>query len=224
MGHAINVTSCPATSSITTCDGSFLPQPRASRVDAGIPIATTTTINTRITGIRAEGESCQASSHQSSPVASAPQVPGPGRSRPAPKNVATSVAHRGAEERGAAGSVWLLAMPFRIAEIVGLRVVQWRRNHIGSAGPFAQIDYTTAVAAERKLGIGLQHDLPASRTTKAEDSFLHFKQLSVASCQWPVWEVIRLRVPHPTRPLLAKGWELLHQDVTIGSNRDITNQ
>ena len=55
MGQAIRVTSCPATSSMTTCCGSFLPQPRASSVAAGIPMAVTTTISTRMTGTRADG-------------------------------------------------------------------------------------------------------------------------------------------------------------------------
>src|SRR5580704_2360533 len=108
MGQAISVTNCPATSSITTCDGSFLPQPRASSVAAGMPIAVTTTIRTRITGTRAYGGSCDARSHHSSAAASDPQVPGPGRSRPAPKNVATIVAHLGADELVAAVSVGFL--------------------------------------------------------------------------------------------------------------------
>lgn len=96
MGHAISVTSCPATSSITTCDGSFLPHPRASSVAAGMPIATASAISSTITGIRAEGGRCAANSHHNNTVASEPHVPGPGRNRPAPKNVATRVAHRGA--------------------------------------------------------------------------------------------------------------------------------
>ena len=127
MGHAISVTSCPATSSITTCEGSFLPQPRASSVAAGIPIATTTTISSTMTGSRADGGRCDASSHHSSAVASDPHVPGPGRRRPTPKKVATSVAHGGAGRiRRRFSRAFCRALG--VVGIVGLRIVQraWR--------------------------------------------------------------------------------------------------
>ena len=165
MGHAIRVSSCPATSSITTCDGSFLPHPRASSVAAGMPIAATTTISSTITGIRADGGRCEANSHHNKTVASEPHVPGPGRNRPAPKNVATSVAQRGAGGPVSPGSLWLFASLVRVVGIVGLRIVQRGGDDIAAARPLAQVNRAAVFAAERKLGIVGQHDLSASWTT-----------------------------------------------------------
>ena len=165
MGHASRVSSCPATSSMTTCDGSFLPHPRASRVAAGMPIATTTAISSTIAGIRAEGGRCEANSHHNRTVASDPHVPGPGRNRPAPKNVATRVAHRGAGDSIGPGSLWFFTSLARVVEIVGLRIVQRGGDDIAAARPLAQVDRAAVFAAERILGIVGQHDLSASWTT-----------------------------------------------------------
>ncbi len=164
MGHAISVTSCPATSSITTCDGSFLPHPRASSVAAGMPIATASAISSTITGIRAEGGRCAANSHHNNTVASEPHVPGPGRNRPAPKNVATRVAHRGAGGPIGPGSLCLLASLVRVAGIVCLRIVQWGGDHIGPARPLAEINRAAVFAAERILRIFAQYDLSTGWT------------------------------------------------------------
>src|SRR5271166_3035661 len=165
IGHAISVTNCPATSSMTACDGSFLPQPRASRVAAGIPMAVVTTIRKRIMGMRAEGGSCAASSHQSSAAASDPHVPGPGRRRPAPKKVATQVAHFGADDAGMATSVGLLEGLIGVGGIVGFRIVQWGGDDVSTTRPLAQVDHTAAVGAEREVGVLSEHDLSAGRTT-----------------------------------------------------------
>ena len=164
MGHAMSVTSCPATSSITTCGGSFLPQPRASRVAAGIPTATTSTISSKMTGIRADGGRCDPSSHHNNAVASEPQVPGAGRKRPTPKNVATSVAHRGAAEFTGA-SLELLATLVGVVGMVGLRIVYRAGNYISTTRPLAQVNRTAALTAEGKLGIPGQHNLPAGWTS-----------------------------------------------------------
>ena len=181
MGHAMNATSCPATSSITTCEGSFWPQPRASKVAAGIPIATASAISSTITGTRAKAGRCEASSHQSNVVASEVQVPGPGRNRPTPKNVATSVAQRGAARSPA--SLGLLEWLVGIAGMAGLRIVKWAGDDIAAARPFAQVNGTAAFAAERKLRIAGQHDLPAGWASQAANAFLHG---AVAGSQWSV--------------------------------------
>src|ERR1035438_1079790 len=165
IGHAIRVTSCPATSSITTCEGSFLPHPRASSVAAGMPIATTSAISSTITGIRADGGRCEANSHHNKTVASEPHVPGPGRNRPAPKNVATRVAHRGAGGPISPGSLYFLASLARVVGIVGLRIVQRGGDDIAAARPLAKVNRTAPFAAERILKIAGQHDLSASWTT-----------------------------------------------------------
>jgi hypothetical protein len=165
MGHVTSVSSCPATSSITTCDGSFLPHPRASRVAAGMPIATTTAVSTTITGIRAAEGRCEANSHHNNTVASDPHVPGPGRNRPAPKKVATRVAHRGAGGPISPGSLRLFASLARVVGIVGLRIVQRGGDDICAARPLTQVNRAAVFTAERILGIAGQHDLSASRTT-----------------------------------------------------------
>ena len=92
----MNVMNCPATSSITTHCGSFFPEARATRVAAGMPAAIaaaasrTGAIGCQPTGIP------RLTAHHSRTVAADAQLPGPGRSRPVPKNVAMSVAQAGA--------------------------------------------------------------------------------------------------------------------------------
>jgi len=92
----MSVMSWPAVSSMTTNCGSFSPEARATRVAAGIPIATASTARAVFVGtIHAAGRKREMAA-QASIVKSDPQVPGPGFRRPAPKKVATSVAHSGA--------------------------------------------------------------------------------------------------------------------------------
>src|SRR5438067_3561733 len=96
IGTAISVMNWPATSSMTTHWGSFEPLARDAKVAAGIPMTTAS----RASRIAAQG--CQYApiqrviSHHNTTVAAEAQVPGPGRSRPMPKNVATRSAQRGA--------------------------------------------------------------------------------------------------------------------------------
>jgi hypothetical protein len=52
-----------------------------------------------------------------------------------------------------------------------LRIEHRRADAIASAGPLPQIDQTTAIAAERKVLVGTQHNGPARRTAQTE-SFL----------------------------------------------------
>jgi len=172
IGHAINVTSCPATSSMTTCCGSFLPQPRASRVAARMPTAVTATISNRIMGTWAHGGSRKATSHQTSTAAKDPQVPGPGRSRPTPKKVATSVAHLGAGVDVSTTSIGLLDVLIGVVDIVGLWIVQRRGDNIRAAGPLAEVNQSASVAAKRKLGIAGDYDLLACGASQADNAFL----------------------------------------------------
>ncbi len=55
----------------------------------------TSTPNAIAIDVRSEGASAWAKTAHNNTVAADPQVPGPGRNRPIPKNVATSVAHGG---------------------------------------------------------------------------------------------------------------------------------
>lgn len=97
-GTAISAINCPATSSITTNWGSLVPDARATRVAAGIPIAVTKAARPSATGARRFG--CRPrdnAAHRSTLVADA-HVPGPGPKRPTPKKVAIAVAQSGAAE------------------------------------------------------------------------------------------------------------------------------
>ncbi len=116
----------------------------------------------------------RARSHHRRTVAAEPQVPGPGRKRPMPKNVATSVAQRSAG-RDAGGTPALrralgvaarhrlgwrqrrrLAVRHPVLTIFiafDLAVLHRRRDHIRAAGPFPQINQAAAIAAERELGV-----------------------------------------------------------------------
>ena len=120
---------------------------------AGIPTATEIKINSRITGNRIAGERCDARIHHKRTVASEAHVPGPSGNRPAPKNVATRVAQRGAVEAGPAGLVGLLEGFMWIVGIAGLGIVQGRGDDISSAGPFPKVDQAATLAAEGKLRI-----------------------------------------------------------------------
>src|SRR5271169_116741 len=169
-GHAIRVTSWPATSSITTCRGSFSPQRRASRVAAGIPMAVTTTISRTATGMRASAGMCDARSHHSRTVASDPQEPGADRRRPAPKKVATRLAHLGAGFDGLAASLWLCEGLIGVVGIVGLWVAQRRGDDVRTTRPLAEVDQTASVAAERELGIACDQNLPAGGASQADNA------------------------------------------------------
>src|SRR6516225_1751080 len=107
-------------------------------------------------------------SHQSRAAANDPQVPGPGWSRPTPKNVATSVAQRGAGWAVANGatSVWLLEPLIGIAGVVRLRIIQRSRDDVPATGPLAKIDEAAAIAAEREVRLARKHNLTAGGTTR----------------------------------------------------------
>src|ERR1700689_4481577 len=100
-GTAMSVTSWPATSSITTNCGSLRPEERATRVAAGIPISVTSAAATTVDQFRLGAGIARVANAHRITVASDVQVPGPGLSRPTPKNVATSVAQSGARGRDA---------------------------------------------------------------------------------------------------------------------------
>ena len=77
-----------------------------------------------------------------------PTCPGPGRSRPAPKKVATSVAHAGLIDSWRPISVGLFDRLIGIGGVVDLGIVQRSGNDIGAARPLAEVDEAAAVAAE----------------------------------------------------------------------------
>ncbi len=166
-GAPTNVMSWPATSSITTCCGSFLPDARATRVAAGIPTPIANTASNMMTGNRNGGGTRYPpiKDHRTTVVVD-PQVPGPGFIVPTPKNVPTSHAQIGPRvEVEVATSVWLVSMicfrpapparrrrPLRVIGLAArLRIVHRSRNHITAARPLAEVDCSAPLTAERKL-------------------------------------------------------------------------
>ena len=137
-----------------------------------MPIAVTMMMMPMIMGSRTGEGSCEAIAHQSSTAARDPHVPGPGRSRPAPKKVATSVAHLGAVVVVEATSVGLFDMAVRIAGIVRLRIVQRSRDHISAARPFTEIDRAATFAAEWEFLIAGDYQLLAGGTPQAATALL----------------------------------------------------
>jgi hypothetical protein len=100
-GTAIRAIIWPATSSMTTNCGSLMADARATRVAAGIPITVTNAAMAMAIGVRKDAVSVCATAAQIATVAADAQVPGPGRTRPIPQKVASSVAHCGAHGRDA---------------------------------------------------------------------------------------------------------------------------
>ena len=95
-GTAMSAMSCPATSSMTTNWGSFVPEERQTFVAAGMPISVTSSASPITAGVRWLGGMAYANALHNKTVAADAQVPGPGRSLPMPKKVAIRVAQRGA--------------------------------------------------------------------------------------------------------------------------------
>jgi len=165
---------------MTTKWGSSTPEALATRVAAGMPIATATTANpARTPGCQCVGIHL-ANVNQMSTAAADPQVPGPGLNRPAPKKVATIVAQSGAAASGRRGDVSrisLLAMSVFISAVTEtlyfavVGVLHWRGDDVLSAGPFAQINQSASFAAEREVLAGLRHGLLADRAFQLDRGF-----------------------------------------------------
>jgi hypothetical protein len=68
-------------------------------------------------------------------------------------------------------------------EIFFLPILQRRRNHIRTAGPFAQVDRAAALAAERKLRVGILHPTFTNRTTQFDRPFARHKRNEETSDQ-----------------------------------------
>src|ERR1022692_1861673 len=115
------------------------------------------------------------SSHQRKTVAAEPQLPGPGRRRPVPKKVATSLAQSAAGGRDAPVTPalpgfggcfsWVMFVPLEFLVRIERRaffdsfgdVVHRRRDHIRAAGPLSKIDRAAVIAAEREFRVSALH-------------------------------------------------------------------
>ena len=187
---------------MTTNDGSLTPVWRLTRVAAGIPATMTSTARRMTTATCHWTGMPRLIAHQTTTVNAEAQLPGPGRSLPVPKNVAVSHAQRGACEREpASGSVAALGVELIRVSSPGItiwRIIQtgifWIGNRSGddvsAAGPLAEIDQTTPLAAEREVGIGAQYQLFAGRATKADCAFARHTTLT-----YPMIETMRRQMP-----------------------------
>src|ERR1035441_106097 len=170
-GTAMSVTSCPATSSMTTNCGSFKPAPRATNVAAGIPMMVTAAAAMIVAQLRLAAGIRQMINAHTITVNVDPQVPGPGLRRPAPKNVATSAAPKAALVPG-----WRPGEPPSVAILVVEPVLPYclvgvgnrGRNHVPAARPLAEIDQAAAVTAKREVRVGRLHLLLADRAAEFE--------------------------------------------------------
>lgn len=173
-----------------------MPLSRATRVAAGIPNTIARQANITAIGTCSPTPAACEMSHHNSTVAADAQLPGPGRIRPQPKNVAMSQESlpvrpcpAGAEGSALVLSVGIISVSAGVVLIIlaealilgacpriGLEshffgIGNRTGNHIPVAGPLAQIYQTTTLAAEGELGIGAQHQLLTGGATQAEDSF-----------------------------------------------------
>jgi len=122
---------------------------------------------------------CDARSHHSRTVASDPQEPGADRRRPAPKKVATRLAHLGAGFDGLAASLWLSEGLIGVVGIVGLWVAQRRGDDVRTTRPLAEVDQTASVAAERELGVSGLHRLLADRAPEFDGALARHSRIAV---------------------------------------------
>src|SRR5208282_3977310 len=171
-GTAMSVTNCPATSSMTTNCGSFRPEDRATSVAAGIPMRVAAAAATMVAEVRLVSGIRELANAHSTAVANDAQVPGPGLRRPAPKKVATSVAHNAAWGRDAGATVegrgggWVAAR--HVTPSSSAAGVRASRPHTGSDGsPVAVLvaAFTTG-PLYRWLGprLCLRHRHPATKS------------------------------------------------------------
>src|SRR6185312_7227425 len=181
-GHPSSAIHWPATSSTTTKPGSSRPDWRAAIVAAGMPKMSASAMpTTRMIAISPrEGWNAQfANAHRTS-AATEPHVPGPGLSRPAPKNVATANAHFvvcccAGSVRDPARSLIVRASArvAKAAQILQyLRIEHRGTDLVNARCPLAEVDLPTAVAAEGKIFILWLNNRPASGTSEYFDRFL----------------------------------------------------
>ena len=122
------------------------------------------------------GWASQTNAAQSRTPAMEPQVPGPGLMKPTPKKVA--MAHQAlvgfsTEEAGERSLlIGTVAVEAEAAEIFeNFRVEDGRADFVDSHGPFAEIDFATAVAAKGKVFVADADDHCAGRAMEEFGGF-----------------------------------------------------
>ena len=166
-----------------------------------MPIATATAANpARTPGCHGTGIHL-ANVNQMSTAAADPQVPGPGRNRPAPKKVAITVAQSGAAASVSEGIsvISFFGISVFISRVTGtldfavVGVLHWRRNDVLSAGPLAQINQSASFAAEREILAGLCHGLFADRAFQLDRGFARHR-LIVDGKRWRQEDAIKTTI------------------------------
>jgi hypothetical protein len=114
----------------------------------------------------------RASPNQMSAATADPQVPGPGFIFPAPKKVATNVAHSGAGATACPSAIpaisfLVVIIITGVAKVLYFSVVgilHRRRDDVLSTGPFAQINQPATFATEWEVFGSLRNRFLADRT------------------------------------------------------------
>ena len=137
-----------------------MPDARATCVAAGIPAAIAINASANKTLPCHDAGTALARKNQIRTAAADPQVPGPGRIRPIPKTGAINAAQSGAGRLGEVlVAAWISVIIFARRLGPALRLIQKfvfhiehrRRDHILAARPFAQIQRTATLTAEREV-------------------------------------------------------------------------
>jgi len=166
-----------------------------------MPIATATAANpARTPGCHGTGIHL-ANVNQMSTAAADPQVPGPGRNRPAPKKEAMTVAQSGAAASVCPGIsvISFFGISVFISRVTGtldfavVGVLHWRRNDVLSAGPLAQINQSASFAAEREILTGFCHGLFADRAFQLDRGFARHR-LIVDGKRWRQEDAIKTTI------------------------------
>src|ERR1700761_2751216 len=154
---------------MTTCPGSGRSLSRSTMVAAGMPATMAQRAAPSVSHPTAAGATpgVLAAPSQSKPAAADPQLPGPGRSKPAPKKVPTVQAQAVFFPLGGASLIAGRARPhlFKLFQQVGIEY--GRGDAVDTASPLAQIDGLAMIAAEGEIRILGGDNLPASRAAKA---------------------------------------------------------
>lgn len=131
-------------------------------------------------------------------------VPGPGLSRPIPKKVPISQAHRLCGSSAVSVALVFmvsLRLRTRFDFFQHLRIENRRADAIAAASPLAQVDQSAAIAAEREVRIGAKHKRSARGTAEAK-SFLSRHTL------------FEIHIKGCARPDRSRALQLFHNDRT----------
>src|SRR6202034_4173779 len=133
---------------MTTWPGSWRLLSRSTMVAAGTPIASATKAAASVSHAREPGARCRpaAAANQRKAAAADPQLPGPGRSSPAPRKVPTAQA-QAVFLPGAGSLIAGRARPHPLNFFQQLGIEHRRGDAVHSTGPFPQVDGLAMITA-----------------------------------------------------------------------------